>query len=135
LLQAADAAHYLKAFDATNFVEMELQPRLDLGQRAIVFTVAYKDGERPAMQIARLKKELEQAVEKQQTLVEDNKRLNEMADRVKHNGGLILRRLAQMRRIVAEAVALIDGDHIADAGKLLKNLLAREDTPDEKEQP
>ena len=57
---AAECVRFLQAHDAPNFVQMDLQPRIDEGQRAVIVTVAYKDGEMPAQQIARLRKELEE---------------------------------------------------------------------------
>jgi hypothetical protein len=57
---AEEAASFLKAYDATNYVQMELQPRIDRGQRPVIFTVAYKNGEMPAAKATRLEKELEE---------------------------------------------------------------------------
>ncbi len=59
---ASECASFLQAHNAPNFVQMELMPRLERGARHIVVTVAYADGEMPARQIARLKKEVERLV-------------------------------------------------------------------------
>lgn len=57
---AQELVSLLQSQDAPNFIQMEVLPRLDRGQRAIILTVAYKDGEMPAVQNARLKREIEE---------------------------------------------------------------------------
>jgi hypothetical protein len=50
---AIEAANFLGDHHASNYVQMELQPRLDRGVRPIILTIAYKDGEMPARKAAK----------------------------------------------------------------------------------
>jgi len=49
---------YLQSQDAPNFVQVEVKPRINVGKRNVVITVAYSDGEMPGAQCVRLRKEL-----------------------------------------------------------------------------
>ncbi len=55
---ADELVNLLQENNAPNFLEMIVQPRIDRGQRTVVVTVRYQDGETPAQQCHRLKEEL-----------------------------------------------------------------------------
>lgn len=63
---ADQAASFLDANNAKNYVQFDMMPRIDHGQRAIRVTVAWANGEMPAEKAARLDKELAEAKEKLQ---------------------------------------------------------------------
>lgn len=63
---ADQAASFLDANNAKNYVQFDMMPRIDHGQRAIRVTVAWANGEMPAEKAARLDKELAEAKERLQ---------------------------------------------------------------------
>lgn len=60
---ANDAAAMLNAANADNYLQFDMVPRLDRGMRPIRVTVQWANGESPADQNARLRKEIEQLKE------------------------------------------------------------------------
>lgn len=58
-LLADQAAELLNTYNAKNYVEFDMMPRIDRGVRWIRVTVQWRDGESPAQKATRLEKELE----------------------------------------------------------------------------
>jgi hypothetical protein len=56
---ADEAARLLKGYNAQNYLEFDMLPRIDRGLRPIRITVQWAEGESPAMKAARFKAELE----------------------------------------------------------------------------
>lgn len=92
---ADECINFLTAYDAPNYVEMILQPRIDKGQRAILVTVMYQDGESPASKAIRLQKELD-------TLTEDLEDTRRASIR---NGNLALRLYLERQKLRAEVAS------------------------------
>jgi len=60
-VMADEAAAFLEASNAKNYVEFDMMPRLDRAKRPIRVTVQWASGESPAQKAARLERELEQS--------------------------------------------------------------------------
>lgn len=57
---ASEAAALLNEFNASNYVQIEMMPRVDHAKRPVLLTVQWKDGESPSAKATRLEKRVKE---------------------------------------------------------------------------